>query len=247
MISKTESIVLRAVDYSESSLIVTLFTRKHGIIAVIAKGAKRPKSKFAALMVPGQVVEVVVYIKPTRSVQTLSEASAMLKLDQLRIDLEKIALATTTLELIHQVLHDNEVNELLFAFLVKFLRWLNGFDQPSRIIFPYVQLRVMEHIGIGLQMDDATAESETSDGYMNIETGTLSTQIDGDQSARLTQDQFVFLKKSLHSKKQSLFDFRLEKKELSDLIEYLDRYIRYHIEGVKPRKSDNIFEKILNN
>lgn len=246
MITKTECVVLKKVEYSESSLIVTLFTRKHGIIAVIAKGAKRPKSKFAALMVPGQVLEVVVYIKPTRNVQTLSEASSMLKLDQLRFDLEKIALATTTLELVNQVLHENDVNEPLFAFLVKFLRWINEYEKPSRVIFPYVQLRVMEHVGIGLQPDESVDE-ETSTGYMNIESGTLSSQGEGDQSIRLTPEQFVFLKKSLHSKTQSVFDIEFKKSELNELIEYLDRYIRYHIEGVKPRKSDQIFDKILNN
>lgn len=246
MVTKTEAVVLRSVDYSESSLIVTLFTRKHGIIAVIAKGAKRPKSKFAALMVPGQVLEVVVYIKPTRNVQTLSEASPMLKLDQIRIDLEKMAIAVTTLELINQVLHENEVNELLFAFTVKFLRWINSYENPSKVIFPYVQLRVMEHIGIGLQLADDLAD-ELSNGYMNVESGTLSSKAEGDHSIRLTQGQFVFLKKSLHSKKQSVFEVDFKKSELSDLIEYLDKYIRYHIEGVKPRKSDEIFDKILNN
>lgn len=245
MVTKTEAVVLRTVDYSESSLIVTLFTRKHGVIAVIAKGAKRPKSKFAALMVPGQVLEVVVYIKGTRSVQTLSEASYMLKLDQLRIDLEKLALATTTLELINQVLHENEVNELLFAFLVKFLRWINSYNNPSRIIFPYVQLRVMDRIGIGIQPEENL--DETSTAYMNIELGTLSTEAEGAESMRLTPGQFLFIRDTLSSKKQSIFDIDLKKSELSDLIEYLDRYIRYHIEGVKPRKSDEIFEKILNN
>lgn len=251
MVTKTEAVVLRAVEYSESSLIVTLFTRKHGAIAVIAKGAKRPKSKFSALMVPGQVLEVVVYIKPTRNVQTLSEASAMLKLDQLRIDLEKIAIATTTLELVNQVLHENEVNEPLFAFLVKFLRWINQYDKPSRIIFPYVQLRVMEHVGIGLQVDESisseTINEETSMGYMNINSGMLSTQSEGDQSIRLTPGQSIFLMKSLHSKKETVFDTELKKSELRDLVEYLDKYIRYHIEGVKPRKSDDIFDKILDN
>lgn len=246
MVTKTEAVVLRTVDYSESSQIVTLFTRKHGIIAIIAKGAKRPKSKFAALMVPGQVLEVVVYIKPTRSVQTLSEASPMLKLDQLRIDLEKMAIATTTLELINQVLHENEVNEPLFAFLVKFLRWVNKYEKPNRVIFPYVQLRVMELIGIGLQQDPSVDE-ETLNGYMNIESGTLSSHAGGHQSVRLTSQQFIFLRKSLHSQKQSIFETIFKKSELSELIEYLDRYIRYHIEGVKPRKSDQIFEKILNN
>lgn len=246
MVTKTEAVVLRTVDYSESSLIVTLFTRKHGIIAVIAKGAKRPKSKFAALMVPGQVVEVVVYIKSTRNVQTLSEASYLLKLDELRIDLEKLALATTTLELINQVLHENEVNELLFAFLVRFLRWINSYDNPGRIIFPYVQLRVMEHVGIGIQLKESLSDG-TSAGYMNIELGTLSRNSEGAESIRLTVGQFQFIRDTLVSKKQSIFEINLKKSELSDLIEYLDRYIRYHIEGVKPRKSDEIFEKILNN
>lgn len=246
MVTKTEAVVLRTVDYSESSLIVTLFTRKHGVIAVIAKGAKRPKSKFSALMVPGQVLEVVVYIKGTRNVQTLSEASYMLKLDELRIDMEKLALATTTLELISQVLHENEVNELLFAFLVKFLRWINSYDNPGRIIFPYVQLRVMEHIGIGIQAEESLS-AETSAGYMNIELGTLSQNAEGAESIRLTTGQFQFIRDTLFSKKQSIFEIDFKKSELSDLIDYLDRYIRYHIDGVKPRKSDGIFEKILNN
>lgn len=246
MVTKTEAVVLRTVDYSESSLIVTLFTRKHGVIAVIAKGAKRPKSKFSALMVPGQVLEVVVYIKSTRSVQTLSEASYMLKLDQLRIDLEKLALATTTLELVNQVLHENDVNEILFAFLVKFLRWINSYNNPGRIIFPYVQLRVMEHIGIGIQPEEAI-DDETSSGYMNIELGTLSTNAEGAESVKLTEMQFQFIRDALFSKKESIFEIDLKKSELSELIEYLDRYIRYHIEGVKPRKSDEIFEKILDN
>lgn len=245
MVTKTEAVVLRTVDYSESSLIVTLFTRKHGVIAVIAKGAKRPKSKFAALMVPGQVLEVIVYIKQTRNVQTLSEASYMLKLDELRIDLEKLALATTTLELIKQVLHENEVNEMLFAFLVKFLRWINSYDNPGRIIFPYVQLRVMGHIGIGIQAEE-NLNAETSSGYMNIELGTLSQNAEGAESICLTARQFQFIRDTLFSKKESIFEIDLKKNELSDLIDYLDRYIRYHIEGVKPRKSDEIFEKILN-
>ncbi|MDZ7720685.1 MAG: DNA repair protein RecO [Balneolaceae bacterium] len=244
MVTKTEAVVLRTVDYSESSLIVTLFTRKHGVIAVIAKGAKRPKSKFSALMVPGQVLEVVVYIKPTRNVQTLSEASYLLKLDQLRIDLEKLALATTTLELINQVLHENEVNEILFAFLVKFLRWINSCDNPGRIIFPYVQLRVMSHIGIGIQPEE-NIDDETSSGYMNIELGTLSQNTEGAESVQLTSGQFQFIRDTIFSKKKSIFRIDLEKSELSELIEYLDRYIRYHIEGVKPRKSDGIFDKIL--
>ena len=246
MITKTEAVVLRTIDYSESSLIATLFTQKQGMIAVIAKGARKPKSKFAAFIVPGQVLEVVYYYKPTRNIQTLSDVSYLLKLDRLRTDIEKMALTTTTMELIRQVLHENEVNEPLFVFVVKMLHWINQKEKITRLIFPYVQLRVIEHIGIGLQKDEFLETNPDNKGYINIVTGTLSNRPENDQVLALTQQQFTFITESLNSRKASIFEKNMEKSELTDLITYLDKYIRYHVEGVKPRNSDNIFYKILN-
>jgi hypothetical protein len=107
-------------------------------------------------------------------------------------------------------------------------------------------MRVMEHIGIGIQPEEVI-DAETSSGYMNIELGTLSTNAEGVESVKLTERQFQFMKDSLFSKKESILEIHLKKSELSELIEYLDKYIRFHIEGVKPRKSDEIFEKILDN
>ncbi|MFQ6036643.1 MAG: DNA repair protein RecO, partial [Sedimentisphaerales bacterium] len=46
MLIKDTAICIRAVDYSETSQIVTFFTRATGKIRAIAKGSKRPKSAF---------------------------------------------------------------------------------------------------------------------------------------------------------------------------------------------------------
>jgi DNA repair protein RecO (recombination protein O) len=46
MLTKDTAICIRALDYSETSQILTLFTRATGKIGVIAKGSKRPKSAF---------------------------------------------------------------------------------------------------------------------------------------------------------------------------------------------------------
>lgn len=46
MLTKDFAICIRTVDYSETSQIVTFFTRKHGKIGAIAKGSKRQKSPF---------------------------------------------------------------------------------------------------------------------------------------------------------------------------------------------------------
>lgn len=246
MIVKTEAIVLRKTEYSESSLIASLFTRTNGVVSVIAKGARKPKSKFAACLVPGQVLEVVFYNKQSRSVQTLSDVSFLLKLETLSQDVTKMALAVTTVELVAQVMHENERNEPLFLFLIKLLNWINTRDQVSRIYFPYIQTRIIEYIGIGLQPEANSGTKQVVKGYINIASGTLSELSEGNESQQLTPAQFSFLNHALKSNKVSFFEKNLSKSELSALIEYLDKYIRYHVEGVKPRKSDGIFEQILN-
>lgn len=50
--------VLHGYDWSESSRIVELFTRHHGRVAVVAKGAKRPSSNFRAILLPLQLLRV---------------------------------------------------------------------------------------------------------------------------------------------------------------------------------------------
>ena len=50
--------VLHRYDWSESSLILDLFTREHGRIAVAAKGAKRPYSQLRSVLLPFQRITV---------------------------------------------------------------------------------------------------------------------------------------------------------------------------------------------
>lgn len=43
MITHTQAIILKSVDYQESSKILTVLSQKHGKIALIARGVKRLK------------------------------------------------------------------------------------------------------------------------------------------------------------------------------------------------------------
>lgn len=242
MIVKSDAIVMKTVDYSESSIIATLFTREKGKIAVIAKGARKPKNKFSAFLVVGQLLEVVVYIKESRSVQTLSDVSYTRKLHSFRVDIEKMALMMTTMELSNQVLHDNEVNLPLFDFLMKTLVWVDKQTEVSSQLFPYLQLRIAEYIGIGVQYMNS---DESESGYLNISSGLLSPQKEDDNAERLSPSQFAFMKKSLHSANASVLRIVMNPNELKKLIQILDKYFIYHVEGMKPRRSDKIFDQLL--
>jgi DNA repair protein RecO (recombination protein O) len=56
--SLLQAYVLHHYDWSESSLIVDLFTRDAGRVAVAAKGAKRPTSNLRAVLMPFQRIQV---------------------------------------------------------------------------------------------------------------------------------------------------------------------------------------------
>jgi DNA repair protein RecO (recombination protein O) len=53
-ISDEPAFVLHRYDWSESSLILEVFTRHHGRVAVVAKGAKKPSSNFRPVLLPLQ-------------------------------------------------------------------------------------------------------------------------------------------------------------------------------------------------
>ena len=57
-ISDEPAFVLHRYDWSESSLILEVFTRHHGRIALVARGAKKPNSGFRPILLPLQLLHV---------------------------------------------------------------------------------------------------------------------------------------------------------------------------------------------
>lgn len=57
-ISDEPAYVLHRYDWSESSLILDVFTRHHGRVALVARGAKKPSSSFRPILLPLQNLRI---------------------------------------------------------------------------------------------------------------------------------------------------------------------------------------------
>ena len=147
-IIRTEAVVLRSLDYGETSQIVTLFTREKGKLGVMAKGARRPKSSFGATLQPMAYTQVVFYYKPTRTLQTLSESSHVESFHSLRRDLKSITVGLRIVELVDALMEEENAQPDVFALLVRTLRRLDATETRVTNLWPYAQLRLAQMLGV---------------------------------------------------------------------------------------------------
>lgn len=242
MITHTKVIILRIIDYQESSRILTVLSAEHGKIALIAKGAKKPKNKLAGILEVGAVLDVVYYYKQTRGVQTLTEASIRYSTDSFRKDFEKAAILYASLEMVSQLVHEHEVNDLVFDFALNFIEWLGEAKKAPPAVFPYVQLRLADISGIGLMSNLSEVPAHA---YLNVASGNISGTAEDELSYKLTAAQTRFIILAMSTRSKHIFNTEFQNGELKQLVHHLDVYFKYHIDGFKERRSDGIFEQIV--
>ena len=66
-----QAFVLHAQPYKETSLLVEMFTREHGRVGLVARGARRPRAGIRALLLPFSPLEVGWFGKS--DIRTLSD------------------------------------------------------------------------------------------------------------------------------------------------------------------------------
>ncbi len=95
----TPAIILSTVRYSESSKIVRLATRELGVQSAIAKGARRPRSRFGAALQVLSGGQAQLYVRDHRELHTLAAFDLARLPVRLAEDLERYAAASVLAEL----------------------------------------------------------------------------------------------------------------------------------------------------
>ncbi len=122
---KSPGLILRKTPYSESSFILKAFTRESGLITFIAKGAKRPKSKFRGVIDSFNLLQFVYPDKARSEIVTLSDAHFLSDFPRLKTDLVKQAGGHVLLEIFLRYLHGQERSLLLYQSLLQGLHSLD--------------------------------------------------------------------------------------------------------------------------
>jgi len=140
--------LLQRRPYSESSLLVDLFTREHGRIAAIAKGARRLKSRFRGALQPFQ--ELVVQYTGKGEVRTVTLAEPVIA--QKNLDRERLLCGYYMSELVIRMLHRFDPHEALYDAYKEAIQLIRS-GQESQQLLRQFEKKLLEEIGYGLHLE----------------------------------------------------------------------------------------------
>lgn len=145
IILNTQGIVLKAVRYKDNDLILTIFTRKLGKIAALAKGAKKNKS---SLLSSSQLFSYSNYtLKKHGNMYRVNQSDTIKSFYDLSYDLEAFSYATYITKLVESSTLENQTNNRLFVLLAQTLYLYTLDNVDKQFITRAFELKFLDYIG----------------------------------------------------------------------------------------------------
>jgi DNA repair protein RecO (recombination protein O) len=145
-LEKTDAVVLKTVEWSETSLIVTLLTREFGKVSAIAKGARRLKSPFESALDLLSLSSVVFLKKSGESLDLLTEAKLLRRFRSAQIGLLPLYCGYYAGELVNALTENHEPIPGLLESLCHALEELDQQSNPAWTIFDF-ELQTIQRLG----------------------------------------------------------------------------------------------------
>ena len=142
-----DALVVRVSDWSETSRIVTLFTRQHGKMRALAKGGRRLRSPFESSLDLLNHDRMVLIRKLTCGLHLLTESSQVGRFSFLKRDLEALNGAYLVAELLGDWVEENDPHPALFDAAVTCLQDLDGGAWQPKDRLVVFELKLLLELG----------------------------------------------------------------------------------------------------
>jgi DNA repair protein RecO (recombination protein O) len=127
---KTEAVVLRSIRYAEADRVLHLYSATRGRINAIAKGARRPRSRFGGRLEPFFRLDLVLY-EGRGELATVTAAHTIDGYPSLRDSGPALTAAARACDAVLRLLDAEEANQPAYNLLCRYLSLLDGSEEGS--------------------------------------------------------------------------------------------------------------------
>jgi DNA repair protein RecO (recombination protein O) len=150
MLVKTDGIILRQIPFSETSIIVKIFTREYGLVSFLVKGAKSKKNPKANILKPINQVALCYYQKDNKGLRQLKECQLIFAPDAQRFGIYKSSIAMMIIELLNATITEDEHTDAeKYNFLEYSFQYLIDYELNSSF---YLSFLFQYSIYLGIEL-----------------------------------------------------------------------------------------------
>jgi len=167
MLHKTRGIVLKTTLYSESSVVVQIFTAKFGIQSYMVNGVKRPKAKIRMNMLqPLHLVDMVVYYKANSSIQRISELRPSPVFRTIPYDIIKSTIIMFLNEVLYKSIRQQHEDENIFDYIFNAVSWFDETDDAGANFHLAFLLKLSRFLGFA-----PSTQTKSDQSYFDLQEG----------------------------------------------------------------------------
>lgn len=230
---KSEGIIFKSLKYSETSLILDIYTKEEGLHSFIVSGVRKAKSKMANVFHPMNIIDIVAYYSEEK-LSRIKEAQFSVRYDDLTFNVVKSSIAMYVIDLARNAIQEKEANLELFAFLKSYLVAIDNGAVNTKYVPLDFTIKLVAYLGFDIQNN-----FNVVDKYFDMKEGIF---VDKNVGHNYIMNEN--LSQKLHEM-LSEESYNLNKNERNDLLDQLINYYRYHIDGFRPLKSLAVLRAIL--
>ena len=230
MLTTTQALVLREVQYKESDKILTVLTREAGKVTVKARGCRRKGSRMAA------ACQLLAYSEMTlfeyRDHYTLNEAEPLELFWGVRSDVEKLALGSYFAEVLENLAGEGVADPALLSLILNSLYALDKLNKPLGLVKSAFELKLMALSGYEPLLDACavcgTPEPEDprfqlTDGVLHC--GCCRPEAGEGASVPLSKGVLSAMRHVIYGDPKRLFSFALGREELERMGRICERFL----------------------
>jgi DNA repair protein RecO (recombination protein O) len=240
MLYKTKAIVLHQIRYSDSGIIVYLYTRDFGRQTILIKGMRKKKSgRHNVFFQPMFILDMELYYKEGRGMQSLRDFSVSFAPSHIHEDVKKASIAMFLGEFLYSVLREETPNTTLFDFIAQSIMFFDG-EQKG---FPNFHIAFLCSLS-GFLGFEPSGRNDEAEKYFDLSEGrfTIVPPFHGDYANEEVSGK---LAEFFSSSFQNIEKIALTGSLRNDILETLMKYYSIHLPGIRNFKSLEILREVF--
>ena len=239
MLTKTKAIVLHSLKYGDASMIVEMFTESNGRLSFAVPIPKTSKGRLKKqYFQPMTLLEVECDVRQRVQLQKLKDARLLTPYSSIPFSPDKLAISLFVAEFLYHALRSEQQNELLFAYLLDSMQWLDIAERGYANFHLTFLMRMSRFLGFYPNLDDYT------DGCVfDLRTATFSLQVPTHRDF-LSPDDSRRIHTLMRMDFPTMHLFQLSRQERNRIAEVLLHYYQLHIPQFPELKSLSVLQEL---